>query len=109
MRLSILSVFLLVFSIMFTASSVYAETTVCTSSPIPKGFVIIRYGSRMSCPNWSPGRKNTKTIKLPGKVETVCTSSPIPKGFVVVRYGSQMSCPNWSPGRKNTKTIKKVR
>lgn len=83
------------------------STVICANQPVPNGYVIIRYGNSMSCPGWSPGAMNTKTISLPSNNQTICSNSPVPSGYVVTRYGNSQSCPGWTPGGMNTKTITK--
>ncbi|MCO5234359.1 MAG: hypothetical protein M9888_11555 [Chitinophagales bacterium] len=81
------------------------STVICANQPTPSGFVITSYGNSMSCPGWTPGGMNTKTITRPSNNMTICTTSPIPDGYVVTGYGNSMSCPGWNPGGMNTMTI----
>lgn len=81
---------------------------ICSNQEVPRGFLIINYGSDMNCPNWSVSGVNTYTIQRPSRTEPVkiCGDQLLPRGFVITRAGSDMSCTGWSVGGTNTYTIR---
>jgi hypothetical protein len=70
--------------------------SVCSVSPIPDGWVEIRYGGRKRCPAHPTGYPGMM-IKIPGQMESVCTESPIPNGYVYLYYGRAQYCPYYAP------------
>ena len=85
--------------------------TICKNQAIPSGYVIIREGSRASCPGNFP---NTWTITIPASTQTICKISPFPSGYVIIRESSSAGCPGNFPNTwiitipASTQTICKI-
>lgn len=83
-------------------------STVCMSSAVPTGYVILSYGNYYTCGS-SGSYPNAMTIGLPSSPESVCKESPIPAGWIITDMGRRYDCDRYSPTSssfKNTNSIK---
>lgn len=73
--------------------------TICPSSTVPAGYVVMRYDRSVTCPNYSPKYYNAYLIGQPGSPEVICSISTIPSGWVITTYGYSSICPSHLLGR----------
>jgi hypothetical protein len=93
-------------ALMTMSSTARADQTICKSSPIPPGMVIVAFlSNHLPCPGTM---HNAVVIRTPGDQETVCSASPTPPGYVVIATVLSTSCPGAEVGN-NARVIKKVK
>ena len=91
--------------------NIYVQQTICRSSEIPEGKVIVGYTRSVNCGTrfgWSD-TKNAVIIRRPASRDNICRSSEVPEGYVIIGYstmGTCLSLASWSE-RKNSLAIKK--
>lgn len=100
-------------------SSVVSSTSmlICTSQPVPSGYVVVGVSSSSTCPNYDPfGTPNAITIRTPSSPMTICTRwplsptssaiQPIPAGYVVVQTKNSTACADFSINVPNAVEIR---
>lgn len=86
-----------------------APMTLCTSSTLPQGYVVVSATSTFSCPNWSTSYPNQYGLRWPYGDETltICSGpASAPAGWVIIAAGSSSNCPSGFVSSYNTHTIK---
>jgi len=91
--------------------NIYVQQTICRSSDVPEGKVIVGYTRSVNCGTrfgWSD-TKNAIIIRRPASRDNICRSSEVPEGYVIIGYSTKGTClslSSWSE-RKNSLAIKK--
>lgn len=82
-------------------------STVCTSSTVPTGYVILGYTNYYTCGVSS--YPTAMTIGIPGSSETVCESSPIPSAYVIASHTRTYNCDEYSPSSSSYQNANNIK
>lgn len=85
----------------------FASSTICGTSAVPSGYVVIGYTYLGSCGSTAYG-PNAKTIELPYDGITMCGTSPMPSGYVMTTYTTVGGCNLSGYSSPNAVTLRRL-